>query len=172
MVDFLSYESSSSRVIVDLSDAPQRALTDAEKGRCCTELTDDTTSTNAVIKVSGGDASGDIATGFANVIGGRGGDTLTGDNQANELRGMGGNDELTGGTGGDTLIGGEGRDTLKGGTGQDTLDGGPGADNLDGGGTENDNENDTATYASATEGRDRRPERRQPRRRRCRRRQL
>ena len=149
--DFLSYESSSSRVIVDLSDAPQRAFTDAEKG-LFTELTDDTTSTNAVIKVSSGDASGDIATGFANVIGGRGGDALTGDDQVNELRGMGGNDELTGGTGDDTLMGGEGRDMLKGGTGEDTLDGGPGADDLDGGGTENDGENDTATYASATEG--------------------
>ena len=35
---------------------------------------------------------------------------------------------------------------------QDTLDGGPGADNLDGGGTDDDRENDVATYASATEG--------------------
>ena len=38
------------------------------------------------------DASGDIATGFANVIGSRSGDTLTGDANANELRGLGGND--------------------------------------------------------------------------------
>ena len=95
---------------------------------------------------------GDIATGFANVIGGRGGDTLTGNDQANELRGMGGNDVLTGNGGGDTLRGGEGRDTLKGGTGEDTLDGGPGADSLDGGGTDDDGGTDVATYASAMEG--------------------
>ena len=39
----------------------------------------DYASVNNVIKVSGGDASGDIATGFDNVIGGRSGDTLTGE---------------------------------------------------------------------------------------------
>ena len=149
--DFLSYESSSSRVTVDLSDAPERAFTDAEKD-LFPDLTTDTSINNAVIKVSSGDASGDLATGFVNVIGGRGGDTLTGDNVANELRGMGGNDTLTGNGGVDILKGGEGRDTLKGGIGVDTLDGGPGADILDGGGTDSDNENDIATYASAMEG--------------------
>ena len=41
---------------------------------------------------------------------------------------------------------------LKGGIGVDTLDGGPGADTLDGGGTDDDGENDVATYASAMEG--------------------
>ena len=147
--DFLSYEGSGSGVNVDLSDRSTATLSPADADLF--GLTG-TTDVDNVIKVSGGDASNDIATGFVNVIGGRGGDTLTGDGVANELRGMGGNDTLTGGVGGDTLIGGEGRDMLKGGTGADTLDGGPGADNLDGGGTENDNENDTATYASATEG--------------------
>ena len=147
---FLSYEGSGSGVTVDLSDRSPKTLSAADAALF--DVTGDPLSVPDVIKVSGGDASGDIATGFVNVIGGRGGDTLTGNDQANELRGMGGVDTLTGGVGDDTLIGGEGRDTLKGGTGADRLDGGPGADNLDGGGTEIDNENDVATYASAMEG--------------------
>ena len=100
-----------------------------------------------VIKVSGGDASNDIATGFANVIGGRGNDTLTGDDTDNILRGLGGTDTLVGNGGIDTLEGGEGRDMLRGGPGADTLDGGPGADDLNGG-----TDTDIATYANATEG--------------------
>ena len=149
--DFLSYESSGSRVTVDLSDAPERAFTDAEK-RLFPELTDDTTTTNAVIEVSGGDASGDLATGFVNVIGGHRNDNLTGDGVANELRGMGGDDNLTGNSDDDILKGGAGRDTLRGGEGDDMLDGGPGADILDGGGTQTAPGTDTATYASAMEG--------------------
>ena len=145
--DFLSYEGSSS-VTVDLSERANRDLTENEQSAFGTT----TTTVNNAIKVSGSHATGDIATGFNNVIGGDRKDILTGDIQANELRGMGGNDELTGGAGDDTLIGGEGGDTLSGGTGVDTLDGGPGADKLYGGGTDGDEENDIATYASATEG--------------------
>ena len=144
---FLSYEGSGSGVNVDLSDrSTSTTLSDADAALF------EIATVAGVIKVSGGDASGDIATGFVHVIGGRGGDTLTGDDVANELHGMGGIDTLTGNGGGDTLIGGEGRDTLKGGIGVDTLDGGPGADTLDGGGTDDDGENDVATYASAMEG--------------------
>ena len=145
-VDFLSYESSGS-VTVDLSTLADRTLSDSDKSAFGTT---ESTVSNA-IKVSGSHAAGDIATSFKNVIGGRGGDTLTGDADANKLLGMGGNDTLTGNGGGDTLKGGDGNDTLKGGTGADILDGGPGADELDGG-TAGDNENDTATYASATAG--------------------
>ena len=105
-----------------------------------------------VIKVSGGDASGDIATGFDHVIGGRSGDTLTGNDNANELRGMGGNDKLNGGDGDDMLKGGDGDDMLKGGDGDDMLDGGPGGDDLEGGGTELVPGTDVATYASAEAG--------------------
>lgn len=63
-------------------------------------------------------------TGFENVIGAWGGDTLIGNDQANILIGGGGNDTLEGRGGRDLLIGGEGRDTLYGGAGEDILIGG------------------------------------------------
>ena len=134
--DFLSYEGSSSSVRVDLNEG--------------------TTTDNIryIMTVEGGDARGDevVYDQFRNIIGSRGSDTLTGDDNDNELDGRGGNDTLTGNGGNDILKGGEGRDTLKGGVGDDMLDGGPGADTLDGGGTELVPGADTATYASAMEG--------------------
>ena len=145
---FLSYEGSGSRVIVDLSETETVTLSATDQ----TLFGENNASVDNVIEVSGGDASGDIATGFDNVIGGRSGDTLIGDNQANELRGMGGNDTLTGNGENDILKGGEGNDTLKGGEGDDMLDGGPGRDTLEGGGTQGAEGTDVATYASAMEG--------------------
>ncbi len=124
--DFLSYEGSGSAVTVDLNDITNRVLTPAE----VTRFNGDGSASLAIIKVSRGDATGDIATGFNNIIGSCGADTLTGNSEANMLRGMGGND------------------TLKGGGGNDTLEGGPGRDKLEGGaGTA-----DIATYANATAG--------------------
>ena len=133
--DFLSYESSSSSVRVDLNDGTT------------------TDSITYIMTVEGGDARVDevVSNQFQNIIGSRGSDTLTGDDNDNELDGRGGNDTLTGNDGNDTLKGGERNDTLKGGEGNDTLDGGPDADTLDGGGTELAPGSDTATYASATE---------------------
>ena len=93
----LSYEGSGSGVNVDLSDTSDVTLSTADAALFVAVAT-----VTDVIKVSGGDATGDIATGFNNVIGGRGSDTLTGDDQDNELRGMNGNDTLTGGLGNDT----------------------------------------------------------------------
>jgi Ca2+-binding RTX toxin-like protein len=49
--------------------------------------------------------------GFANVIGGRGNDTIIGDSKDNRLDGSDGRDTLIGGGGFDTLIGGAGDDT-------------------------------------------------------------
>ncbi|MXW22578.1 MAG: calcium-binding protein [Candidatus Dadabacteria bacterium] len=87
-----------------------------------------------------------------NVMGGFGGDTLTGDARSNTLTGgagvdtlngeaapdgadtMGADDTLNGGPGGDTLNGGPGGDTLNGGADDDTLNGNAGDDTLDGGG--------------------------------------
>ncbi|SMH45944.1 cellulase family glycosylhydrolase [Azospirillum agricola] len=71
-----------------------------------------TTSTAA-----GGDAQGDVISGFSHAIGGDGNDTLFGDAGANRLAGGGGNDTLVGGDGNDTLIGGAGSDLLTGGAG-------------------------------------------------------
>ena len=135
--DFLSYESSSRGVQVDLSEG----------------------SGDLIKTRKGGDAEGDKVTHdqFLNIIGSRASDTLTGDDASNNtdsntLEGRGGNDILTGNGGNDTLKGGEGNDTLKGGAGNDKLDGGPGADKLQGGGTEDAPDIDTATYASAMAG--------------------
>ena len=61
--------------------------------------------------VSGGDAAGDIISGFENATGGSGNDTLTGDGNGNALSGNGGTDTLAGLGGADTLDGGPGTDT-------------------------------------------------------------
>ncbi len=82
---------------------------------------------------SGGDANGDTLTSIENLIGSSLGDTLTGDDNANQLDGGAGNDTLNGGKGDDTLNGGDGNDTLDGGDKKDVLNGGTGDDTLDGG---------------------------------------
>jgi hypothetical protein len=61
------------------------------------------------------------------VLGGGGGDTITGDARANTLRGGVGIDTLNGGAGEDTLVGEAGADNLYGGAGDDTLIGGTGS---------------------------------------------
>jgi Ca2+-binding RTX toxin-like protein len=79
---------------------------------------------------AGGDATGDLISGFENVFGSTGSDRLTGNILANRLDGDTGNDTLNGGAGADTLNGGIGSDTLIGGIGGDRLDGGIGIDTL------------------------------------------
>ena len=100
-IDTLSYETSASGVSVDL----MRNL------------------------VSGGDASGDLISGFENVRGSAGNDTLLGDDNANMIEGWGGRDVILAEGGDDRIVlrgveldfglvdGGEGRDIL-------TLEGG------------------------------------------------
>ncbi len=61
---------------------------------------------------SGGDASGDVISGFETVWGSSFGDTLTGDAIDNLLSGRDGADTLSGGDGNDTLIGGDDADTF------------------------------------------------------------
>ena len=60
---------------------------------------------------------------FDDVKGTAGNDSITGDDQANQLSGLSGNDELNGGIGNDTLTGGVGNDTLTGGAGDDIING-------------------------------------------------
>ena len=67
------------------------------------------------------------------MVGTRFGDTLTGNDEDNELIGLAGNDTLTGNGGNDYLEGGDGDDTLDGGHGDDYLVGGKGADTYIGG---------------------------------------
>jgi Ca2+-binding RTX toxin-like protein len=119
----------------------------------------DSTSATAGVSVdllnntaSGGDATGDIISGFENAAGTNLRDVLSGTNGANELLGRDGNDTLFGRGGNDILEGGAGADRLDGGTGRDRLEGGEGNDLLTGG-----TGRDTFVFASAfreNQGRD------------------
>ncbi|MGO4124581.1 beta strand repeat-containing protein [Inquilinus sp. YAF38] len=78
---------------------------------------------------AGGDAQGDVISGFENVWGNNvHGDIITGSSGANLLDGWGGDDVLGGGAGDDQLLGDHGDDVLRGGAGADVLDGGDGID--------------------------------------------
>ncbi len=61
---------------------------------------------------SGGDAAGDIISGFENITGSGLDDVLTGDTGVNVIDGGAGNDTIAGGAGADTLTGGANTDTL------------------------------------------------------------
>lgn len=67
----------------------------------------------------GGDAQGDVISGFEIVVGSEHRDVLAGDDGANELYGIGGDDDLRGDDGDDVLEGGVGADQLDGGAGVD-----------------------------------------------------
>jgi spore coat protein A, manganese oxidase len=84
------------------------------------------TAAAAIVNLATGRASSletgtDMLTGFENVIGGGGADTITGNALANLLSGRQGNDIIVAGAGNDILIGGAGNDTLSGGVGNDTF---------------------------------------------------
>lgn len=82
-IDTLSYKSSASKVSVSLLGT-----------------------------ASGGDAFGDILSGFENLLGSDFDDKLWGSNAANFISGGQGDDKMLGGAGADTLVGGGGDDTL------------------------------------------------------------
>jgi Ca2+-binding RTX toxin-like protein len=101
---------------------------------------------STVINDGYGNREDNAITSIENLSGGKGNDTLIGDNGANILtgndgqdflNGKGGNDQLNGGALEDILVGGDGDDNLSGGTQDDTLYGGKGNDILNGG-SEND----------------------------------
>lgn len=87
--DTLAYDKDTTGVTVDLS---HQATIDAKTGNLVG-------GTDGI----GGDAQGDKFTGFENLIGGSGADTLTGDKNANVIEGGAGADTLTGGLGIDTV---------------------------------------------------------------------
>ena len=68
---------------------------------------------------SGGNASGDVISGFEHLIGSEGSDSLTGTSSSNVIAGFGGNDSLYGLGGDDWLFGDAGNDLLDGGSGFD-----------------------------------------------------
>ena len=104
----LSYQSSNSRVDVDLREGQDETI--------------DGTLETLIMKSSGGHASGDkvIYDTFQNITGSRHGDILTGNSGVNILKGGAGNDTLKGEAGDDILEGGPGSDTLDGGEDDDT----------------------------------------------------
>ena len=73
-----------------------------------------------------------------------GNDTITADENDNNISGYAGNDILNGGAGADTLNGGAGADTLNGGIGADSMEGGDGNDTYI-----VDDEGDTVTETNA-----------------------
>jgi serralysin len=79
---------------------------------------------------SGGDATGDVFTGFERVTGSQFEDLLIASAAGNLLSGENGDDVLLGSLGGDSLYGGYGDDFLTGGAGGDKLDGGDGSDTV------------------------------------------
>ena len=95
-IDTLSYEGSGGPVDVALED-------------------------NAPATVSGGDAAGDRATNFENIIGSGQGDNLQGNSDDNRIEGRDGTDRIVGGAGDDVIEGGEGADSIDGGEGKDTV---------------------------------------------------
>lgn len=76
----------------------------------------------------GGEARGDVISGFEAILGSAFNDTLTGSAEANRLSGARGDDLIDGDAGDDRLVGGDGADRIIGGRGADVLFGGAGAD--------------------------------------------
>ncbi|MGI9176954.1 MAG: calcium-binding protein, partial [Pirellulales bacterium] len=83
--------------------------------------------TGAATGITGG------ISGFEDITGGDGGDTLTGDNGANVFFGGAGADTIVGNGGADLLYGEDGNDSLHGGGGDDMLSAGGGTNTLTGG---------------------------------------
>lgn len=79
----------------------------------------------------GGSAEGDTFVSIEYAYGSAHNDTLTGNDDVNDLYGLSGADVLKGAGGADGLSGGEGDDILKGGGGADYLNGGSGIDTAD-----------------------------------------
>ena len=71
---------------------------------------------------SGTNIGKDTLSNIENLIGGKGGDSLTGSAVANKIEGDTGNDAIKGEAGNDTLVGGAGKDSLTGGAGNDLFD--------------------------------------------------
>lgn len=111
-----------------------RPATDAD-GDCLADDNDGETGENdnlvdikKVVGGRGGDALTGSSTAAAILVGQGGKDTLTGGSANDILKGGGGNDTLNGLAGNDRLVGGGGDDKIDGGDGRDSANGGPGKD--------------------------------------------
>ena len=83
---------------------------------------------------SGGHAAGDTLFGIENVVGSlTGGDTITGDDNANRIDALDGSNVIDGRGGDDVLIAGAGNDIMRGDAGEDNISAGGGNDQVWGG---------------------------------------
>lgn len=78
----------------------------------------------------GGDAQGDLFSGFERLFGSGHADTLTGSAGNDTINGFGGDDVVKGFNGNDLVRGWDGNDTIEGGAGRDILIGGQGFDSF------------------------------------------
>ena len=127
-VDTISYEGESEIVVIDLSEDSFMAADDSTTPATIAHYTATIGSVIDKITVD----EGTMVSTIENLIGGFGGDTLSGDSRANKLMGGDGDDTLNGGGGNDMLYGGAGGDELNGGGGNDALNGNDGDDTLNG----------------------------------------
>ncbi|MBN9022953.1 MAG: hypothetical protein J0H08_12845, partial [Rhizobiales bacterium] len=139
------YTSATHSITVDLN-LLDRSTTPASEGGTVGDMLETAlgsgTANTPVGLASGVDIGTDALLNISNVIAGAGGDTLTGNDDANEIDGRAGDDTIYGGKGADVLIGGLGSDALYGGDDGDTIryvagdgtdsmiDGGAGSDTL------------------------------------------
>jgi Ca2+-binding RTX toxin-like protein len=115
-VDLVSY-SDAAPVVIKVTNQPDTILgVDVDLG-----LT-------TQIGNAGGEEVGDVLVGIEALEGSAYNDSLTGDDNPNDLYGLAGNDFLVGVGGYDRLYGGDGDDTIRAGTGGNLIDGGVGID--------------------------------------------
>jgi Ca2+-binding RTX toxin-like protein len=116
-----------------VAEAGRRTINDTNGGTGDT-LNAAALSTGSVIVLNGAvnsridGVTARVEASIEHVIGGLGGDRITGSGTGNDLHGRGGNDTLSGVAGADDLRGYSGNDLLEGGAGRDRLEGGTGAD--------------------------------------------
>ncbi|MBT8003717.1 MAG: calcium-binding protein, partial [Rhodospirillales bacterium] len=98
---------------------------DGGAGRDLVSFDNETTAVTLDLTSGGGTATGgstDIVSNIEDILGGSGGDVLTGDAAANRIYGGLGVDTLNGDAGNDVIRGGGGNDTLDGGADTDTVE--------------------------------------------------
>lgn len=140
--DTVSYQTSNSRVVVDMVGGVNNILSDATGDTynsiefiVGTQFDDQFILSDEGVVVDAG-AGHDLIRGGAGsdvMYGGAGNDRLDGEGGADYLFGGNGNDRINGDSGDDFMLGGDGNDDLDGGDGNDIIDGGAGNDTLEGG---------------------------------------
>ena len=159
--DTISYEGEAEAVTIDLSQVVPATTGDSAVPAHYAATVNSVVDMIAVDDKGTEDTEDDVST-IENIVGGTGGDRLTGDSRNNTLKGLAGDDNLMGGLGDDTIDGGPGDDTINGGKGNDmiyadaddttSIDGGMGISDTDDPATvideTMDGDTDTVSYAN------------------------